>query len=158
MVTLKLTVNAAKSAVASPWKRKFLGYGLTWHKSPKLKIASTSLKRLDDKTREVLKGARGRSLKKLIDELNPILRGWMAYFKLTETRRAPEEIDGWIGRKPRCIPWRQWKRPCTRAKNLMKAGLTEERAFRSAFNQRATWAVVDQWRKPHEPRVPEVLP
>jgi group II intron reverse transcriptase/maturase len=156
--TLKLTVNAAKSAVASPWKRKFLGYGLTWHKSPKLKIASTSLKRLDDKIREVLKGARGRGLKKVIDELNPIPRGWMAYFKLTETRRAPEEIDGWIGRKPRCIPWRQWKRPCTRAKNLMKAGLTEERAFRSAFNQRATWAVVEQWRKPHEPRVPEVLP
>jgi hypothetical protein len=93
---------------------------LTWHKSPKLKIASTSLKRLDDKTREVLKGARGRSLKKVIDELNPILRGWMAYFKLTETRRAPEEIDGWIRRKPRCIPWRQWKRPYTRAKNLMK--------------------------------------
>jgi group II intron reverse transcriptase/maturase len=137
--TLKLTVNAAKSAVASPWKRKFLGYSLTWHKSPKLKIASTSLKRLDDKIREVLKGARGRSLKKVIDELNPILRGWMAYFKLTETKRAPEEIDGWIRRKLRCILWRQWKRPYTRAKNLMKAGLTEERAFRSAFNQRGPW-------------------
>ena len=137
--TLKLTVNAAKSAVASPWKRKFLGYSLTWHKSPKLKIASTSLKRLDDKIREVLKGARGRSLKKVIDELNPILRGWMAYFKLTETKRALEEIDGWIRRKLRCILWRQWKRPYTRAKNLMKAGLTEERAFRSAFNQRGPW-------------------
>jgi RNA-directed DNA polymerase len=136
---LKLTVNAAKSAVASPWKRKFLGYSLTWHKSPKLKIASTSLKRLDDKIREVLKGARGRSLKKVIDELTPILRGWMAYFKLTETKRAPEEIDGWIRRKLRCILWRQWKRPYTRAKNLMKAGLTEERAFRSAFNQRGPW-------------------
>ncbi|MBW6496152.1 MAG: group II intron reverse transcriptase/maturase [Burkholderiaceae bacterium] len=136
---LKLTVNAAKSAVASPWKRKFLGYSLTWHKSPKLKIASTSLKRLDDKIREVLKGARGRNLKKVIDELNPILRGWMAYFKLTETKRALEEIDGWIRRKLRCILWRQWKRPYTRAKNLMKAGLTEERAFRSAFNQRGPW-------------------
>lgn len=137
--TLKLTVNAAKSAVARPWERKFLGYSLTWHKAPKLKIASTSLKRLDDKIREVLQGAQGRSLKKVIDELNPILRGWMAYFKLTETKRALEEIDGWIRRKLRCILWRQWKRPYTRAKNLMKAGLTEERAFRSAFNQRGPW-------------------
>ena len=137
--TLKLTVNATKSAVAHPWKRKFLGYSLTWHKAPKLKIAPTSLKRLEDKIREVLQGASGRSLMTVIAELNPILRGWMAYFRLTETKQALEELDGWIRRKLRCILWRQWKRPYTRAKNLMKAGLTEERAFRSAFNQRGPW-------------------
>jgi RNA-directed DNA polymerase len=137
--TLKLTVNAAKSAVAHPWERKFLGYSLTWHKAPRLRIASTSLKRLEDKIREVLKGARGRSLTTVIAELNPILRGWMAYFRLTETKKVLEELDGWIRHKLRCILWRQWKRPYTRAKNLMKAGLTEERAFRSACNQRGPW-------------------
>jgi|PlaIllAssembly_1097288.scaffolds.fasta_scaffold39917_1 group II intron reverse transcriptase/maturase len=137
--TLKLAVNATKSAVAHPWKRKFLGYSLTWHKVPRLKIAPTSLKRLEDKIREVLQGARGRSLTTVITELNPILRGWMAYFKLTETKKVLEELDGWIRHKLRCILWRQWKRPYTRATNLIKAGLTEERAFRSAFNQRGPW-------------------
>lgn len=137
--TLKLTVNMAKSAVAQPWKRKFLGYSLTWHKAPKLKIASASLKRLEDKIRDVLQGARGRSLTAVIEKLNPILRGWMAYFKLTETKKVLEELDGWLRHKLRCILWRQWKRPYTRAKNLMKAGLMEERAFRSAFNQRGPW-------------------
>jgi group II intron reverse transcriptase/maturase len=137
--TLKLKVNAAKSAVAEPWQRKFLGYSLTWHKAPKLRIAPTSRQRLEDKIREVLKGARGRSLTYTITQLNPILRGWAAYFKLTETKQALEELDGWLRRKLRCILWRQWKRPYTRAKNLMKAGLTEERAFRSAFNQRGPW-------------------
>ena len=136
---LKLTVNEAKSAVARPWERKFLGYSLTWHKAPKLRIVPTSLKRLEDKIREVLKGARGRSVRRTIEELNPVLRGWAAYFKLTETKRALEEIDGWLRRKLRCILWRQWKRPYTRARNLMKAGLKEERAFRSAFNQRGPW-------------------
>ena len=136
---LKLTVNAAKSAVASPWERKFLGYSLTWYKAPKLRIAPSSLQRLEGKIREVLKGARGRSLSHTVSELNSILRGWAAYFKLTETKRALEEIDGWLRRKLRCILWRQWKRPYTRGKNLMKAGLTEERAFRSAFNQRGPW-------------------
>ncbi|NMG46455.1 group II intron reverse transcriptase/maturase [Aromatoleum toluvorans] len=136
---LKLTVNEAKSAVARPWERKFLGYSVSWHKAPKLRIAPTSLQRLEDKVREVLQGARGRSLSNTIGALNPVLRGWAAYFKLTETKRALEEIDGWIRRKLRCILWRQWKRPYTRAKNLMKAGLTQERAFRSAFNQRGPW-------------------
>lgn len=136
---LKLTVNEAKSAVARPWERKFLGYSLTRHKAPKLRIAPASLQRLEDKVREVLKGARGRSVRATIEDLNPVLRGWAAYFKLTETKRALEDIDGWLRRKLRCILWRQWKRPYTRAKNLMKAGLREERAFRSAFNQRGPW-------------------
>ncbi len=137
--TLKLTVNTAKSAVARPWVKKFLGYSLTWHQAPKLRIAPTSLKRLEDKVRDVLKGARGRSLAKVITVLNPILRGWMAYFRLAETKKAVEELDGWIRHKLRCILWRQWKRPYTRAQNLMKRGLTEERAVRSAFNQRGPW-------------------
>ena len=59
--------------------------------------------------------------------------------KLTETKRVLEAIDGWLRYKLRCILWRQWKRPYTRGKKLMKAGLTEERAFRSAFNQRGPW-------------------
>ena len=137
--TLKLTVNAAKSAVARPWMRKFLGYGLTWHKAPRLRIAPASIKRLEDHIRVVLKGSRGRSLSHTIEELNPVLRGWAAYFKLTQTKGALEEVDGWIRRKLRCIQWRQWKRPYTRATNLMKVGLKEERAFRSAFNQRGPW-------------------
>ena len=136
---LKLTVNEAKSAVARPWERKFLGYSLTWHKAPKLRIAPASLKRLEEKIREVLKGARGRSVCATIEELNPVLRGWAAYFKLTETKRALEQIDGWLRRKLRCILWRQWKRPYTRARKLMAAGLNEERAFRSAVNQRGPW-------------------
>jgi RNA-directed DNA polymerase len=136
---LRLKVNVAKSAVAHPWERKFLGYSLTWHQAPKRRIAPSSLQRLERRVRAVLKGARGRSLSSTIHELNPILRGWAAYFKLTETKWALEELDGWIRHKLRCILWRQWKRPYTRARNLMKAGLTEARAFRSAFNQRGPW-------------------
>ena len=136
---LMLKVNAAKSAVARPWERKFLGYSLTWHKAPRRRIAPSSRQRLEQRIRGVLNGARGRSLAHAIQALNPLLRGWAAYFKLTETKRALEELDGWLRHKLRCILWRQWKRPYTRARNLMRAGLAEERAFRSAFNQRGPW-------------------
>lgn len=137
--TLKLEVNQEKSAVARAWERKFLGYSLTWHKVPKLRIAQASLKRIEAKVRETMKGSRGRSLRYTIEELNPILRGWAAYFKLTETKRKLEELDGWIRHRLRCILWRQWKRPRTRAKNLMKAGLKESRAYHSAYNGRGPW-------------------
>jgi RNA-directed DNA polymerase len=136
---LKLTVNLTKSAVARPWERKFLGYSMTWHQAPRLRIAPMSYQRLANRVREVLKGASGRSLTSTIAELDPLLRGWAAYFKLTETQTALDEFDGWLRRKLRCMMWRQWKRPHTRAVNLMRAGLTEERSWRSACNQRGPW-------------------
>ena len=73
---LKLKVNAAKSAVARPWQRKFLGYSLTWHQKPKLRIAASSIERLTDKVKVLLRGARGRRLGTTIQTLNPLLRGW----------------------------------------------------------------------------------
>jgi RNA-directed DNA polymerase len=136
---LKLKVNAEKSAVAQPWRRKFLGYSITWHQKPKLRIATPSLKRLGERVRERLRGARGSSLTQSIEALNPLLRGWAAYFKLTETKQALETLDGWIRRTLRCVLWRQAKRVRTRARMLMKRGLTEERAWRSATNQRGPW-------------------
>jgi RNA-directed DNA polymerase len=136
---LRLKVNEAKSAVARPWQRKFLGYSMTWHRTPKLRIATPSLERLTEKVRALLKGARGRSLAATIQTLNPLLRGWAAYFKLTETKRRLEERDGWLRRKLRCILWRQWKRPLARARHLMRRGLTEAQAWRSACNQRGPW-------------------
>jgi len=137
--TLKLKVNEAKSAVAHPWQRAFLGYQLTWHSTPKLRIAGHSLRRLTERLRELLRGARGRSLAVTIRNLNPLLQGWAAYFKLTQTKQALEQADGWLRRKLRCVLWRQWKRASARARNLMKRGLAEDKAWRSAGNQRGPW-------------------
>ena len=136
---LKLKVNQAKSAVARPWQRKFLGYSLTWHQRPKLRIAKPSRQKLTEKVRALLRGAHGRNLAATIQTLNPVLRGWAAYYKLTETKSALEDRDGWIRRKLRCVLWRQWKRPYARARNMMKRGLTEERAWRSATNGHGPW-------------------
>ena len=136
---LKLTVNQAKSAVAQPWQRKFLGYSMTWHQDPKLRVAAASLERLTAKVTVLLRGARGRSLGATIQTLNPLLRGWAAYFKLTHTKRTLEERDGWIRRKLRCILWRQWKRRAARVRTLMQRGLSRERASRSARNGRGPW-------------------
>jgi RNA-directed DNA polymerase len=136
---LKLKVNAEKSAVARPWQRKFLGYSMTWHREPKLRIAEPSRKRFAEKARKALRAGRGQSLKQAIEDLNPLLRGWVSYFRLAENKRVLAELDGWIRHKLRTLLWRQWKRNHTRAQNLMRAGLRHERAWQSATNGRGPW-------------------
>lgn len=136
---LRLTVNRKKSAVDRPWKRIFLGYSMTNDRNPRLKVGRTPVQRLVKKVRKITKKGRGRNIKKVIEELTPKLRGWVVYFRDAEVKGTFEELDGWVRRKLRCIIWRQWKRPSTRAKKLMGRGLTEERAYKSAYNGRGPW-------------------
>lgn len=137
---LRLKVNAEKSAVARPWERKFLGYSLTPNRKPRLKVAKESVKRLKGKLREIFRRGQGRNLGQLIaDELTPLLRGWMNYFRLAEVKGVFEELDGWIRRKLRGVIWRQWRRTITRAKGLMQRGLDKLRAWESANNGRGPW-------------------
>jgi len=137
---LRLKVNENKSAVARPWRRKFLGYTVTMDKAARLRASKESIKRFKNKLKDIFRNGRGCNIGRLIkDRLNPVIRGWKNYFQLTEVRWIFEELDGWIRRRLRDILWRQMKRAWTRAKRLMERGLTEERACASAFNGRGPW-------------------
>ncbi len=136
---LRLKVNRDKSAVARPWNRTFLGYSVTWNRQPKLKVAPASITRLKQKLRAQLRPGRGKSLARTIAEIAPLLRGWMAYFRLAETKGSIELLDQWVRRKLRVILWRQWKRPRTRYARLRSLGLDPARARLGAGNGRGPW-------------------
>jgi len=136
---LRLSVNGTKSAVDRPWNRVFLGYTMTAHKAPRLRVAPASVARLKGKLRALWRQGRGRSLGRTIDDLAPVLTGWIAYYRLAEAKGIFGDLDGWIRRRLRCLLWRQWKRPRTRATRLMQRGLDEERAWMSATNGHGPW-------------------
>ncbi|MEX2740067.1 group II intron maturase-specific domain-containing protein [Rhizobium mongolense] len=118
---------------------RFLACTMTAHKAPRLLIAAPSVKRLRDRLKGAFRAGRGRALATTVKDLAPILRGWIAYFRLTEGKGVLEELDGWLRRRLRCILWRQWKRPDTRVTRLMQRGLTEQRARDSAGNGHGPW-------------------
>jgi RNA-directed DNA polymerase len=136
---LRLEVNRTKSAVERPWRRKFLGYTVTAQREAKLRVSPESVRRLKGKLRQRFRSGRGRRLGRVIQELGPVLRGWLEYYRLVEVKASFEELDQWLRRKLRCILWRQWKRPPTRAKELMRRGVDRERAFVSAYNGHGPW-------------------
>lgn len=137
---LKLKVNRSKSAVDRPVNRSFLGFSFTIQKKPKIRVPKKSTKKIKEKLKDLFREGRGRNLFFFIKErLNPVLRGWINYFRLAETKGYAEELDGWIRRRLRVILWRQWKRPRTRFRRLVAAGLPEDRARASAGNGRGAW-------------------
>jgi len=136
---LRLKINRVKSAVDRPWRRKFLGYSVTVHRQPRLKVAAESVKRFKAKVRTVIRRGYGRSLRTVVRELTPLLRGWAAYFRLAQVERSFEELDGWVRRKLRRVVWQQWRRPRVRYRKLREAGLDEPHARRSAYNGRGGW-------------------
>jgi RNA-directed DNA polymerase len=136
---LHLRVNAQKSAVARPWGRRFLGFSFTVHRQTRLRIAPESVRRLAQRLRELLRRGRGRSLAHTIETLNPVLRGWIAYFQPTQSKEALRDLDKWLRRRLRCLLWRQWRRPSTRERRLRALGVDADSAWRSAGNGRGPW-------------------
>jgi RNA-directed DNA polymerase len=136
---LRLRVNRAKSCVARPWTRRFLGYSVTWDRTARLRVAPAAVQRLKTKLRGILSRGRGRRLADTVKDLNLATRGWVVYFRLAEVKASFEDLDQWLRRKLRCIVWRQWKRPRTRLRELCRHGLDVTRARVSAYNGRGPW-------------------
>ena len=136
---LRLPVNRIKSAVARPWERKFLGYSVTNHHQPKLKVAGESVKRFKAKLRQMFHQGRGQALRTVVKNLAPVIRGWMAYYRLAEVKGVFEDLDQWIRRNLRGILWRQWKRWRTRLRELCRRGIERARAAVSALNGHGPW-------------------
>jgi len=136
---LRLRVNREKSGTDRPWKRQFLGYTVTHHLQPKLKVSRKAMKRLKASLRGMFRRGRGRSLRHTCEDLSRRLRGWVAYYRLAEIKVSFEKLDAWIRRRLRDILWRHWKQPRTRRKKLMQRGLDAETARRSAYNGRGPW-------------------
>lgn len=137
---LKLRVNREKSAVDRPWKRSFLGYTVcSRQRNVRLKVAPKPIQRLKATLKALFRMGRGRSIRRILADLAPKLRGWVNYFRHADVKGIFEELDGWVRRHLRKILWRQWKRSYTRARMLMRLGLAEVRAWTSATNGRGPW-------------------
>jgi RNA-directed DNA polymerase len=137
---MKLKVNRAKSAVDRPWRRTFLGYSFTVHTQTKITVPEKTCMKMREKLKGLFRMGRGRNLGCFIqEELNPLLRGWMNYFRLSETFGFADTLDQWIRRRLRLLLWVQWKRAATRLKRLLAAGLDKARAIACASNGRGPW-------------------
>ncbi len=138
---LRLTINASKSAVASAFGRKFLGYSL-WA-APKGEVKRVvSLKALEtfkQRIRQLTRRSCGRSMPEVIEPLRRYLLGWKAYFGLAQTPKVWRRLDEWLRHRLRAIHLKQWKRGTTMYRELLALGASPKVALLVAKNSRCWW-------------------
>jgi len=136
---LKLKVNEAKSAVARPQERKFLGFSFMAGLDIKRTIAPKSLERFKRRIRDITRRAKGVSIMTTMEELAPYMWGWRNYFGFCETPQVLIALTRWVRLRLRAALWRQWKTPRRRRAALVANGVSTRAARNTAGSGRGPW-------------------
>ncbi len=136
---LQLKGKEAKSAVARPQERKFLGFSFTAGPEVKRVIAPKALDRFKQRIREITGRAKGVSIEATRDELAPYRRGWRSYFGFCETPEVLINLTRWVRLRLRAALWRQWKTPRRRRAALLELGVFPRLASHTAGSGRGPW-------------------
>src|ERR1700716_1965053 len=149
---LRLKVNKAKSAVAKPSVRKFLGFSFTYGSEPRRRIAPQAIARFKARVRELTRRTCGRSLAQIVKELSVYLTGWRGYFGFCQTPSVLHALDEWLRRRLRAIAWKQWKRGRNRFAELRRRGVGRELAGHTAGCPHGPWRLA------HSPALHTAMP
>jgi RNA-directed DNA polymerase len=136
---LKLKVNKAKSAVARPHVRKFLGFSFTSEREPRRRLAPQVIDRFRARVRELTRRTCGKSPEQIVKELSCYLIGWRGYFGFCQTPSVLRELDQWIRRRLRAVVWKQWRRGRTRYAELRRRGVGRDLAACTAGSPHGPW-------------------
>ena len=144
---LKLRVNRDKSHIArvnATKNFKFLGFaygkgkdGLFIRAHPK------ALLKAKNKLRAITKRNRGVNVRKVMQEIKVYMTGWLNYYGIASLKTKMREWDEWLRHRIRAYIWKQWKKPKTKLKNLMKLGVPEYYAHMAANSHRGYWFTVN---------------
>jgi RNA-directed DNA polymerase len=138
---LRLSVNEAKSAVASVFGRKFLGYAF-WAApggAIKRRVADKPMAAFKHRIRQLTRRSGGRSMAEVAERLRSYILGWKAYFRLAQTPKVWKELDQWMRHRLRAIQLKQWKRGKTIYRELAALGAPSGLAQLVAANSRRWW-------------------
>jgi len=150
---LRLKVNEAKSAVARPEERHFLGFRLWLDPQTgtvEVLLSERTKRQAMERVRQLTPRNWGGTLISCISRINAWLRGWLGFFGIVsaEEMQMMRKIDAHIWRRLRAILLRHWKRKRTIAKRLVKLGVPRRSAWRQVYQGRRSW-----WALSHTPAV-----
>src|SRR5260370_964606 len=146
---LKLKVNQAKSAVARPGQRKFLGFSFTGEREPRRRIAPKAIARFKERIREQTRRTRGITLRQMVTEIATYLRGLLGYYDDGQTPSVLHTLQSCPVRHIRSVVLKQWKRGRTPFRELRKRNSSKDLAAKTAGSAHGTWRIAQLARLGH---------
>ena len=142
---LKLTVNREKSRTVSVFairNFKFLGFALGRNgKGIYVRVHLKSWKKFKSRLKELSSRKRWQSIKLSLEKIKVYARGWLNYYGIASMKNNIDDINGWLYHRIRMCIWKQWKKPRTKYKNLVKLGIPEHYAATIANSRRKYWYI-----------------
>ena len=142
---LKLTVNREKSRTVSVFairNFKFLGFALGRNgKGIYVRVHPKSWKKFKSRLKELSSRKRCQSIKPSLEKIKVYARGWLNYYGIASMKSNIDDINGWLYHRIRMCIWKQWKKPRTKYKNLVKLGIPEHYAATIANSRRKYWYI-----------------
>ena len=132
-----------KTKVSRPDGVKYLGFSFyrnnkgIWRSKPHIK----STERLKTKLKEYSKRSWSVSMEYRIFKINPVIRGWVNYFRICDMKGTLRELDQWLRVRIRMCIWKQWKTPQRREWGLKELGMNPFRAHVNANSRKGIMAI-----------------
>jgi len=121
---LLLTVNQEKTHITHSWKGvKFLGVVIH---SSYTQIQKGKIKSFKEKVKAMTRRTVPVNLDMIIDDLNPVLRGFAFYYRIANCSGLMQKLSSWIRRRLRAIQLNLWKKPRRLHRRLRQLGYTGE--------------------------------
>lgn len=133
---LKLAVNTGKSHVVKTSQSQFLGFTF---KSGRIQPSQKSLLKFKQKIRCLTNRNWGVSMKYQLFKTSQFIRGWINYFGIANCYQLCVDLDHWIRRRVRMAYWRQWRKPRTKVRSLMRLGVHVQTAVACGVTSKGPW-------------------
>ncbi|MCC8080565.1 MAG: group II intron reverse transcriptase/maturase, partial [Lachnospiraceae bacterium] len=140
---LRLTVNREKSGTCSVFairNFKFLGFALGRNGSGiYIRVHPKSWRKFKSNLKRLSSRRCVQSIRPALKRIEVYARGWLNYYGIASMKNYIAEINGWLYHRIRMCIWKQWKRPRTKVRNLMKLGVPFDLAFQTGNTRRGYW-------------------
>ena len=133
---LKLTVNTTKSRVVKTSQSKFLGFTF---KAGRIQLHPKTLETFKQQVRVLTNRNWGVSMRYQLFKISQYLRGWINYFGIANCYQLCLDLDNWIRRRVRMAYWRQWRKPRTKVRNLLRLGVKIQTAVGCGITSKGPW-------------------
>ena len=106
---------------------KFLGFALGRNgKGIFVRVHPKSWDKFKSKLKDLSSRKSVQSIKPNLEKIKVYARGWLNYY-------------GWLYHRIRMCIWKQWKKPKTKVRNLIKMGVPEDLAWQAGNSRRGYW-------------------